>query len=187
MYTTVRLWIPVILLLSTIFVLALRTNKMTGTEIKNHLYLLVLILLCVATMCSSGPQYCIVYLPLVFVYAIVNSRRDLLMCTVIFTILATIAAFLNNNISLVSSLVEYCGFWSSSGLVGAMQLVDSLTFGINLRSGISSLVETFQLLFNFFLLLLLYTSAGLFDNHSRINQMVTRLSRFLGGETVEEK
>ncbi len=180
LYSSLRIWVPALLLIYTVFAFAFKAKKMPETELKSNLYLLALTLLCVATLCSSGPQYCIVYLPLIFVYAVVNSRKDLLTCVVVFTSLAAVSAFSNNNVSLVATLVEYCGFWDASGFIGAMQLVDGLTVGVNVRQAISFVVETTQLLFNVILLVLLYRSVGLFDKCPWFNQVADRLGGILG-------
>ncbi len=63
-----------------------------------------------------------------------------------------------------------------------MQLVDSLTIGVNIRLLFSEIVETSQLLFNIVLLVLLYRCAGLFSDNERFNRFADRLSGMLGGE-----
>lgn len=187
LYATIRIWVPAVLLIFTVFALAFKSSSMSSAEIRNHLTLFALTLLCVATLCSSGPQYCIVYLPIMSIYAVTNDRKDLLICTLIFTIFATIAAFLNNNFSLLSTIVEYCGFWSASDLVNAMTWLDSLNFGFPVRQGMSFIVETTQLLFNLILLVLLFRCVGLFSKYEKFNQVSDRLSRFFGGEEIEKE
>ncbi len=184
---SIRLWVPVVLLILIVFTLAFKCKTMAGTEIRNNLTLFALILLCSATLCSSGPQYCIVYLPIMFIYAVMNDRKDLLVCTLIFTSLAAIAAFCNNNLSLVSTLVEYCGFWNATDLANAMAWLDSLNFGYPVRLGISFIVETTQLVFNLILLALLLRCGGLFSKYERFNRASDRLSRFFGGEEIEKE
>lgn len=106
-----------------------RMNRMGQEEARDSLILYTLTMLAVAALISSGPQYCIVYLPLLAYYVAVDRSRALGVCMVTVTTLSMLAALINNEFSLLETANEYYGLWNADALIDAMEAMDSGLLG----------------------------------------------------------
>lgn len=88
-----------------------------GGDLDDNLLLFSATTLAVAGMISSGPQYCIVYLPFLAYFAAVYGNGLYGRCFIAIGILSMFVAVLNNNFSLLTSVAEYWGWADPQAII----------------------------------------------------------------------
>jgi hypothetical protein len=110
-----------------VFAAAARYWRLPAEDAVRELRRFSLITLAGAAFMSSGPQYCIVCIPLLAWYA-VSEDRALIPWAVLLGVFATLSAFFNNGLSLLAMGSEYLGFMDPSALIGLMESMDDPIF-----------------------------------------------------------
>ena len=164
-----------------LMVLALRMDR---EVLEDNLLLLVLSMLSVCTIFSSGPQYWIVYLPLMTYYIVCRDRnRALLGCTVAMGICTVLTAFINNNLSILTSAAEYLGLCDPASVLAWMGVLDApAAFGLTVAALITTVTETIQLIIMCIMAIFLLSDLGIFDRYKFWSDFILHLRTALGGE-----
>ena len=164
-------------------VLAIFAWRMDDARRKQDFLVLILAMLSICTIFSPGPQYWIVYLPLLSYYIACRDRnRALLICLIAMAILTTTAAFFNNSFSLLTTASEYLHLCGPQTVISWMHALDTPVFGIPLTQLVVLIVEFIQLIIMILIALFLLSDLGLFDRYNKLNEFITELRTKLGGE-----
>ncbi|MBR6203815.1 MAG: DUF2029 domain-containing protein [Candidatus Methanomethylophilaceae archaeon] len=103
---------------------AVRFWRLPAGDAPRELRRFALVTLAGAAFMSSGPQYCIVCMPLLAWYA-VSEDRALVPWAVMLGVFATLSAFFNNGLSLLAMGSEYLGFIEPASLIDLMRSMDT--------------------------------------------------------------
>jgi Gpi18-like mannosyltransferase len=164
-------------------VLAIFAWRMDDARRKQDFLVLILAMLSICTIFSPGPQYWIVYLPLLSYYIACRDRnRALLICLIAMAILTTTAAFFNNSFSLLTTASEYLHLCEPQTVISWMHALDTPVFGTPLTQLVVFIVEFIQLIIMILIALFLLSDLGLFDRYNKLNEFITELRTILGGE-----
>ena len=164
-------------------VLAIFAWRMDDARRKQDFLVLILAMLSICTIFSPGPQYWIVYLPLLSYYIACRDRnRALLICLIAMAILTTTAAFFNNSFSLLTTASEYLHLCEPQTVISWMHALDTPVFGTPLTQLVVFIVEFIQLIIMILIALFLLSDLGLFDRYNKLNEFITELRTKLGGE-----
>lgn len=164
-------------------VLAIFAWRMDDARRKQDFLVLILAMLSICTIFSPGPQYWIVYLPLLSYYIACRDRnRALLICLIAMAILTTTAAFFNNSFSLLTTASEYLHLCEPQTVISWMHALDTPVFGTPLTQLVVLIVEFIQLIIMIMIALFLLSDLGLFDRYNKLNEFITELRTKLGGE-----
>ena len=164
-------------------VLAIFAWRMDDARRKQDFLVLILAMLSICTIFSPGPQYWIVYLPLLSYYIACRDRnRALLICLIAMAILTTTAAFFNNSFSLLTTASEYLHLCEPQTVISWMHALDTPVFGIPLTQLVVLIVEFIQLIIMILIALFLLSDLGLFDRYNKLNEFISELRTKLGGE-----
>jgi hypothetical protein len=164
-------------------VLAIFAWRMDDARRKQDFLVLILAMLSICTIFSPGPQYWIVYLPLLSYYVACRDRnRALLICLIAMAILTTTAAFFNNSFSLLTTASEYLHLCEPQTVISWMHALDTPVFGTPLTQLVVFIVEFIQLIIMILIALFLLSDLGLFDRYNKLNEFITELRTILGGE-----
>ncbi|MBO5600083.1 MAG: hypothetical protein J5897_03460 [Candidatus Methanomethylophilus sp.] len=164
-------------------VLAIFAWRMDDARRKQDFLVLILAMLSICTIFSPGPQYWIVYLPLLSYYIACRDRnRALLICLIAMAILTTTAAFFNNSFSLLTTASEYLHLCEPQTVISWMHALDTPVFGTPLTQLVVLIVEFIQLIIMILIALFLLSDLGLFDRYNKLNEFITELRTKLGGE-----
>ncbi|MBO5518636.1 MAG: hypothetical protein J5945_00615 [Candidatus Methanomethylophilus sp.] len=164
-------------------VLAIFAWRMDDARRKQDFLVLILAMLSICTIFSPGPQYWIVYLPLLSYYIACRDRnRALLICLIAMAILTTTAAFFNNSFSLLTTASEYLHLCEPQTVISWMHALDTPVFGTPLTQLAVCIVEFIQLIIMILIALFLLSDLGLFDRYNKLNEFITELRTKLGGE-----
>ena len=164
-------------------VLAIFAWRMDDARRKQDFLVLILAMLSICTIFSPGPQYWIVYLPLLSYYIACRDRnRALLICMIAMAILTTTAAFFNNSFSLLTTASEYLHLCEPQTVISWMHALDTPVFGTPLTQLAVCIVEFIQLIIMILIALFLLSDLGLFDRYNKLNEFITELRTKLGGE-----
>lgn len=164
-------------------VLAIFAWRMDDARRKQDFLVLILAMLSICTIFSPGPQYWIVYLPLLSYYIACRDRnRALLICLIGMAILTTTAAFFNNSFSLLTTASEYLHLCGPQTVISWMHALDTPVFGTPLTQLVVLIVEFIQLIIMILIALFLLSDLGLFDRYNKLNEFITELRTKLGGE-----
>ena len=164
-------------------VLAIFAWRMDDARRKQDFLVLILAMLSICTIFSPGPQYWIVYLPLLSYYIACRDRnRALLICLIAMAILTTTAAFFNNSFSLLTTASEYLHLCGPQTVISWMHALDTPVFGTPLTQLVVLIVEFIQLIIMILIALFLLSDLGLFDRYNKLNEFITELRTKLGGE-----
>ena len=164
-------------------VLAIFAWRMDDARRKQDFLVLILAMLSICTIFSPGPQYWIVYLPLLSYYIACRDRnRALLICLIAMAILTTTAAFFNNSFSLLTTASEYLHLCEPQTVISWMHALDTPVFGTPLTQLVVLIVEFIQLIIMILIALFLLSDLGLFDRYNKLNEFITELRTILGGE-----
>ncbi len=140
----------------------------TKEDVDRRFFEYTMITLVMATLLSSTPQYCLVFLPLLCMY-IADDGRQLLRPWLVITFGSFFAAITINNASLLLSLSEFSSLVSPDWVISAMQWMESIRVGENtlvtILNGTGNFIQLIGLLF----LLIIY-----------FRDRLTRLCRRLG-------
>lgn len=109
-----------------------------GNDLDDVLLLSSTLTLAFANLISGGPQYCIVYLPLLAFLAATYRNRLFVRCFVAIGVLSMLVGILNNNFSILTSVAEYWGWIDPQTIV---DLIDD-TYWLNFA--LRAVVQTFQ-------------------------------------------
>ncbi|MCQ2079411.1 MAG: glycosyltransferase 87 family protein [archaeon] len=180
---------PVILVtLVLMVVLVLHMRRMGEQECRDRFITMVLLMLTICVMISSGPQYCIVYLPLLAYYIFAGgANRPLMWCFIIITVTSTVSAFFNNSLSILTTLVEYCGVWNADSLLSAMDVLETEILGLTLRALAVTVSELIQTIFMIVLILFIADDLGLLKRFGKLTHLSRRVRVKLGGVKIEEE
>jgi len=183
-----RTYPAIVFTLIMMLILALYTIRQNKDQCQDKFMALILLMLASCVIISSGPQYCIVYLPILAFYIYSEGvNRPLLYAFIIITVTSTISAFFNNSLSLCTTLVEYCGIWSPEQLLSAMDVLETDIFGITLRTIMVTLAEVIQTIFMIILILLVADDLGLLKRFSKVLGLSNKIRMKLGGEISEKE
>ncbi|AMH95477.1 transmembrane protein [methanogenic archaeon ISO4-H5] len=164
-------------------ILAIFAWRMDDARRKQDFLVLILAMLSICTIFSPGPQYWIVYLPLLSYYIACRDRnRALLICLIAMAILTTTAAFFNNSFSLLTTASEYLHLCEPQTVISWMHALDTPVFGTPLTQLVVFIVEFIQLIIMILIALFLLSDLGLFDRYNKLNEFITELRTILGGE-----
>ena len=164
-------------------VLAIFAWRMDDARRKQDFLVLILAMLSICTIFSPGPQYWIVYLPLLSYYIACRDRnRALLICLIAMAILTTTAAFFNNSFSLLTTASEYLHLCEPQTVISWMHALDTPVFGTPLTQLVVLIVEFIQLIIMILIALFLLSDLGLFDRYNKLNEFISELRTKLGGE-----
>ena len=164
-------------------VLAIFAWRMDAARRKQDFLVLILAMLSICTIFSPGPQYWIVYLPLLSYYIACRDRnRALLICLIAMAILTTTAAFFNNSFSLLTTAAEYLHLCEPQTVISWMHALDTPVFGTPFTQLVVFIVEFIQLIIMILIALFLLSDLGLFDRYNKLNEFITELRTKLGGE-----
>ena len=164
-------------------ILAIFAWRMDDARRKQDFLVLILAMLSICTIFSPGPQYWIVYLPLLSYYIACRDRnRALLICLIAMAILTTTAAFFNNSFSLLTTASEYLHLCEPQTVISWMHALDTPVFGTPLTQLVVFIVEFIQLIIMILIALFLLSDLGLFDRYNKRNEFITELRTILGGE-----
>ncbi|MBR1888534.1 MAG: DUF2029 domain-containing protein, partial [Candidatus Methanomethylophilus sp.] len=164
-------------------VLAIFAWRMDDARRKQDFLVLILAMLSICTIFSPGPQYWIVYLPLLSYYIACRDRnRALLICLIAMAILTTTAAFFNNSFSLLTTAAEYLHLCEPQTVISWMHALDTPVFGTPFTQLVVFIVEFIQLIIMILIALFLLSDLGLFDRYNKLNEFITELRTKLGGE-----
>lgn len=164
-------------------ILAIFAWRMDDARRKQDFLVLILAMLSICTIFSPGPQYWIVYLPLLSYYIACRDRnRALLICLIAMAILTTTAAFFNNSFSLLTTASKYLHLCEPQTVISWMHALDTPVFGTPLTQLVVFIVEFIQLIIMILIALFLLSDLGLFDRYNKLNEFITELRTILGGE-----
>jgi Gpi18-like mannosyltransferase len=164
-------------------VLAIFAWRMDDARRKQDFLVLILAMLSICTIFSPGPQYWIVYLPLLSYYVACRDRnRALLICLIAMAILTTTAAFFNNSFSLLTTASEYLHLCEPQTVISWIHALDTPVFGTPLTQLVVFIVEFIQLIIMILIALFLLSDLGLFDRYNKLNEFITELRTILGGD-----
>ncbi len=127
LYTT-----SMILVTLVTFIITARGMWKTEKDLDDQFILNATVILAAANMISGGPQYCIVYLPLLAYRVAVTRDRAYMVCMLAIGILSALIAFLNNSFSLLTSVAEYWGWIDPKAIVDAMTNCQEVIFALRI-------------------------------------------------------
>ena len=122
---------------------AIRMYKGSGETVKQKLFFYSLAVLAASVLMRIGPQYSITFLPLLAYFAVIGNRHYKIGFIVI-GIIAMLAGFMNNSLSLLTTAVEYYGMWDVTSLINAMEMLDMALFDSTVQAQIISLLNIVQ-------------------------------------------
>ena len=164
-------------------VLAIFAWRMDDERLKSDFLVLVLAMLSICTVFSPGPQYWIVYIPLLAYYIACRDRnRALLACLIMVAAITTVTAFFNNSFSVLTTASEYLHLCDPQTLISWMHALEGPVFGIPLTQLVVSLLEFVQLVIMILIALFLLSDLRMFDRYNRLNDFLNRIRVRLGGE-----
>ncbi|MFA6776649.1 MAG: glycosyltransferase 87 family protein [Sphaerochaetaceae bacterium] len=127
---------------------AWRMNKLDAHQARDKLYKYALATLAGTGLIAIGPQYCIVFLPLLIYYATAEDRGYRL-CVYIIGIGGLGAALANNSVSLLTSAGEFWGLWSAADILSWMQAFETEIGGVTVAAwtiALFTVMESFGIL-----------------------------------------
>ena len=135
--------IEILALLFVMIYTAIRMYKGSGETVKQKLFFYSLAVLAASVLMRIGPQYSITFLPLLAYFAVIGNRHYKIGFIVI-GIIAMLAGFMNNSLSLLTTAVEYYGMWDVTSLINAMEMLDMALFDSTVQAQIISLLNIVQ-------------------------------------------
>ncbi len=181
---TVRIYPFIVFALLMMPVLALVAWRMDDGRLRGDFLVLVLLMLNICTEFSPGPQYWIVYIPLLAYYIVCRDRnRALLVCMIAMGAITTATAFLNNSFSILTTASEYLHLCDSQTVISWMQALEGPVLGMPFTALAVTILEFVQLVFMLLVTLFLLSDLRLFDRYNRLNDILDKVRAILGGET----
>lgn len=186
--SALRTYPAIIVTLVVMVFLALRVKKSDGRDFGENFLAYILLMLSVCVTISSGPQYCIVYLPLLAYYIYCgNNCKPLLWCFILIVVMSTISAFFNNSLSVLTTLVGYCGIWDANSLVSSMGVLETSIIGLPLRALIVAGSEFIQTLSMVILILFVAQDLNILNRFEKVDNLTNKLRIRLGGCIIEKE
>ncbi|MBQ4412352.1 MAG: DUF2029 domain-containing protein [Candidatus Methanomethylophilus sp.] len=180
---TLRTYPFIALTLVMMPVLAIFAWRMDDDRLKSDFIVLVLAMLSICTVFSPGPQYWIVYIPLLAYYIACRDRnRALLACLITMAAITTVTAFFNNSFSVLTTASEYLHLCDPQTVISWMHAFESPVFGIPLTQLVVLLLEFVQLVIMILIALFLLSDLRMFDRYNRLNDFLNWVRVRLGGE-----
>ena len=168
----------VLVTLLALFYTARHILKFEKGDLDDEFLMMTTVTLAAACMISGGPQYCIVYLPLLAYYASVSEGKLYMRCFIVIGVLSMIVAFINNSFSLLTSVTEYWGWIDPQVVVDAMRSVQGFMYWLRV------VVQVFQGVALFMTFAFLFTDTVHRDHP--VIRVVNEIKARIGGEHVED-
>ena len=180
---TLRTYPFIALTLVMMPVLAIFAWRMDDERLKSDFLVLVLAMLSICTVFSPGPQYWIVYIPLLAYYIACRDRNcALLACLIMMASITTVTAFFNNSFSVLTTASEYLHLCDPQTVISWMHALEGPVFGIPLTQLVVLLLEFVQLVIMILIALFLLSDLRMFDRYNRLNDFLNTIRVRLGGE-----
>jgi hypothetical protein len=178
---TISMCLYLALLLLVMIGTALRMSKMSAEEAKGKLIPYSLAVLAAAVFMNVGPQYAIVFLPLLAYMSATSGKRYYLICFIIITVCAVTAGFLHNNMSLLTVATEYYDIWDVDSLLESMGIVHDL------KQALVNWLNFFQRVAIALLLVLLWNDEYKGDKFPKLRMYITAAEDYLNGRRAHEQ
>jgi len=166
--------------------LAVRLYRLTAEEAQRQFYKYALFTLAAAVLIAIGPQYCIVFLPLL-AYYIAAEDPGYRRCLLFIGVFGLAVAWVNNSFSLLTSAGEFWGWWDADWIVGLMQAFETRLAGITLASWMIAIFTVLEYLGIIMALAFAWTDAARRPCFNPLKQFILGVKNYHVHRHTEEK